>query len=67
MASSKFTYHCWDCGADFNIPDEEMRDMEEFYGVGGMFDDHHMERIEVCPVCGSDSIEEGGTDEEEDE
>lgn len=53
---SKFT--CNDCGAEFDEPDEEMVDLEDYYGVGGLFGDHHSGYMDVCPECGSEDIEE---------
>lgn len=53
---SKFT--CSDCGAEFDEPDETMVDLEEMYGVGGAFGDHHWGYMETCPECGSEDIEE---------
>ena len=51
-------YYCPDCKAEFDEPDEKEVDLEDFYGVGGSFSDHHTGIINVCPECGSEDISE---------
>lgn len=57
--------HCLDCDRYFDEDDLETKvvDLEEEYGVGGLFPDHHHKKIEVCPECGSSSLEEESFDE----
>lgn len=51
-------YYCPDCHTYFNKPEEREADMEDYYGVGGMFSDHHRGFINVCPECGSEDFNE---------
>lgn len=51
-------YYCPDCHTYFNKPEEREADMEDYYGVGGMFLDHHRGFISVCPECGSEEFNE---------
>lgn len=51
-------YYCPDCHTYFNEPEEREVDMEDYYGVGGMFGDHHRGYINVCPECGSEDFNE---------
>ena len=46
-------YRCTECGEEFEEPVEAEVDLEEEYGVGGMFCDHHTAKWDVCPNCGS--------------
>ena len=61
-------YQCNDCGGVF---DEDSivsvrTDMENYYGVGSDFPDHHYENLLGCPDCNSTDIEELGLYELED-
>lgn len=61
-------FRCNHCGALFEDPDYESVCMEDYNGVGSMFDTHTYGEIAVCPECGSDNIEETyDLDEWEDE
>lgn len=40
---------------------------EEYYGVGSMFPNKNYGDIKVCPVCGSDNLDEYFEEDEEDE
>lgn len=40
---------------------------EEYYGVGSMFPNKNYGDIGVCPVCGSDNLDEYFEDDEDDE
>lgn len=51
-------YYCPDCHTYFNKPEEREADMEDYYGVGGAFSDHHRGFINVCPECGSEDFNE---------
>ena len=44
--------HCLDCDRYFDEDDLETKtvDLEEEYGVGGLFPDHHRKKIAVCSV-----------------
>lgn len=56
-------WKCNDCGAIFDEPAFEEVDLENLYGVGGSFDDHHWATLASCPECEDGDIEEI-TDEE---
>lgn len=54
-------YKCENCGKFFS--EDELnytihRDMEDYYGVGNEFHQHHYEDIVVCPECRRDELEE---------
>ena len=51
-------YYCPDCKSYFDEPDEKEVDLEDFYGVGGSFSDHHTGFINVCPECGNEDFNE---------
>lgn len=53
-----YKYRCRDCGFEFDEPESKEVDAEDFYGVGGMFDDHHSITLDACPNCYSEEIEE---------
>ncbi len=58
-------YRCNDCYEIFDEPESERVDMEEYYGVGGLFGNHHHEYMSVCPFCKSTDFEEYLEDEDE--
>lgn len=60
-------YKCNDCGSIFDEPDSEYIDLEEYYGVGSLFNDHHHEYMSVCPCCGSNDYEYYDEEEEYDD
>ena len=45
-------YYCDNCHK-YVEPKTENVDMEDYYGVGGDFPDHHHEEMTVCPICGN--------------
>lgn len=49
-------YHCDDCDCWFDDAIEEEVDLEEYFGVGSGFPDHHMARLLRCPFCNSELI-----------
>ena len=49
-------YYCEDCDLWFDEPCEEQVDLEDLYGVGGQFPDHHFKTVFSCPFCNSESI-----------
>lgn len=53
-------YECNNCGLLFESDQAEFEsfDMENEYGVGGSFPDHHSGLKMICPDCGSDEIGE---------
>ena len=61
-------YRCDEC--DYVFCDNEMSsvdvDMENYYGVGSDFPDHHVESMSACPKCKSTDFEELGTFELDD-
>lgn len=60
-------YRCCSCGkcsAEDELVEKEI-DLENEYGVGGFFPDHHYESIWVCPYCGDDDLEEVELTDEE--
>lgn len=59
-------WECFDCGEIFDDPSESLIDLEDEYGVGGMFDDHHTTWRYCCPWCGSTEVEECAEPEEND-
>lgn len=61
------SYKCSECERVFDKPHEHETTWEAFYGVSGMFPDHHRVTILECPYCGSDGIEEYFEDEEDEE
>ena len=40
---------------------------EEYYGVGSMFPNKNYGDISICPVCGSDNLEEYIDEDDEEE
>ena len=57
-------YKCNDCHETFDEPDEQVWNAADYYGVERNGHDQ-MLYIDVCPLCGSEDIEE--IDDEEDE
>lgn len=53
-------YYCYECGVWFDEPLIREVDMEELFGVGNVFSDHHHEKHMFCPFCDSSSIEAKG-------
>ena len=51
-------YYCDNCDYYFKNPTTKNVDMENFYGVGSDFPDHHHQRMDFCPNCGSQDIHE---------
>lgn len=51
-------YKCGNCGKFFSEDDLEIKrvDMENYYGVGNDFNDHHYQDMGFCPYCESDDI-----------
>ena len=60
-------YICERCGAEFEEPDTESFCYEDECGVSSMFSTRHYGETEVCPECGSPSIERSYKDEDEEE
>ena len=60
-------WFCDDCEEYSDEPALATVDLEEYYGVGGSFPDHHTAKIMVCPICGSEAISKDYSDEEEEE
>ena len=56
---------CMECGRSFDEPISIKTSYENYYGVGGLFRNHHSLYVEVCPYCKSEEWEE--VDEEYDE
>ena len=57
-------YRCEDCKAMFVEPESIEICYEDYYGVSSMFADRHYGSQSVCPVCGSEQIEEIWCDED---
>ena len=59
-------YECESCGAIFNENDADTDyvDLEDEYGVGGLFPDHHTTLVLVCPECGCNELNPVDHDEE---
>lgn len=53
-------YYCDSCECWFDEPATEKVDLEDMYGVGSMFSDHHFSTFLCCPFCGSEDISEKG-------
>lgn len=55
-------YRCSDCNRVFsdNEMDSVRVDMEDYYGVGADFPDHHYENMSACPECKSVDFEDLG-------
>ena len=53
-------YECKECGHQFPMEHAEQRvvNLEEEYGVGGVFPDHHTGWIDCCPECDSEELDE---------
>lgn len=55
-------YRCSEC--DYVFGDSEMSsaevDMEDYYGVGSDFPDHHIQSLQACPKCKSVDLESLG-------
>lgn len=53
-------YKCHDCDEYFDEDDMEEKEicLEDYYGVGGMFQSRNYQRVGCCPHCNSEEIEE---------
>ena len=51
-------YQCAECRSMFTEPAGKTVILEDYYGVGSLFPDHHYGMIDVCPECGSEEIDE---------
>ena len=47
-------WYCTDCDEYFKEPHSVKTDMEDFYGVGSVFQDHHYQDLIMCPQCDGD-------------
>ena len=57
--------HCNNICKENELDSKEV-DMENYYGVGSDFPDHHYQTMYICPVCGSEDIFEVGSFSKED-
>lgn len=55
MSDSEHVYRCNNCGwiGTADEVEEKDVDLEDEYGVGGDFGDHHHDTWDTCPECGS--------------
>lgn len=53
-------YKCHDCNEYFDEDDMDEKEicLEDYYGVGRMFQSHNYQRVGCCPHCHSEEIEE---------
>ena len=51
-------YYCKNCYKEFEQPERKKECFEDFYGVSHLFHDRNYFDMLICPVCGSDDIEE---------
>lgn len=60
---------CEVCGEVFEYNEVILEEvcLENYYGVGSMFGNHHYATLKKCPHCGSTAIEDYYEDEDEEE
>ena len=51
-------YKCNNCGCLFEEPCVVRTTYENYYGVGGLFPNHHYLSYECCPNCRDEDFEE---------
>jgi uncharacterized C2H2 Zn-finger protein len=60
---------CVECGEIFEDNEVILKEvcLENYYGVGGMFGNHHYTTFKKCPHCGGMELEDYYEDEDEEE